>query len=154
MRFGRDKLVFMGLVALDEVAERCASAPYKPPFSLRVVLAMLYAFSNGDRTSFDRFWRACQMPDEPGHREHQSRIMRRGAVGAAYAGICKAVGCDQTVNFVADISAARREPLPQAKAYRKNTRINLTKADADRQRFADAVRAAGALTGDVERPPS
>lgn len=62
MRIPRDRLIFLGLAALDEVMRECATAPAKLSPALRVVLAMLFQLSNGKgRRGFVQFWRTCQL---------------------------------------------------------------------------------------------
>lgn len=135
----------MGLVALKEIEEHCLQQPWHRAFTLRVTLATLYAFSDGDRDSFDLFWRSCAMPNETGAEAHRSRQMRGLNVTIAYNGICRALGIAQTIDFCADIAAARRDPGPGA-ASRRNRPGD--EDGAARQRFAEMLRATGKATAE------
>lgn len=146
MRVERSKLVFLGLVALKEIEEHCLHQPWHRAFTLRMTLATLYAFSDGDRDSFDMFWRACAMPNEPGAEAHRSRHMRGMNVTIAYNGICRALGIAQTIDFCADIDAARRDPGPHGTA--RDYRLSHDESAAARLRFAEMLRATGKATAE------
>lgn len=95
----RDRLVFMALVALDEVADRAGTRPIEAGFEVRLLLAFLYAAGNGERWLFDSFWRECRRADEPGWRADQSRYCRATALRSAWRGIARSVGAPETVEF-------------------------------------------------------
>lgn len=143
MRVGRHKLIFMGLVALDEVCEGSRRGVHQPTFALRAVLAMLYALSNGNRQPFDAFWQASRPGVGRGSNAHQDARARSNDLGTAYNGICIALGIEQTINLNEDIYSARHEPLPQRRHHSAMTRRLQTDEDAARQRFADAIREQG-----------
>ena len=146
MRVERSKLVFMGLVALKEIEEHCIHQPWHRAFTLRVTLATLYAFSDGDRGPFDAFWRACALPNETGCEQHRSRLTRANEVTIAYNRICRALGVAQTINFCADIAAALRDP--NAYGSREVRRLGQDESDIARQRFAEMLRATGKATAE------
>jgi hypothetical protein len=66
MRFVRDRLIFLGLVALDEACEACHTGPVEPSIPLRVVVTMLHALAGGDRQQFDEFLTALRMTPQEG----------------------------------------------------------------------------------------
>jgi len=138
MRIERHKLVFMGLVALKEIEQHCLHQPWHRAFTLRVTLAMLYAFSDGNRESFDLFRRACAMPNEKGADEHRTCLDRGNNVTIAYNGICRALGIAQTIDFCADIAAARRDPGPLNR--REKHHLDHDQEAAARRRFAEMLR--------------
>lgn len=71
MRVGRERLIFLGLCALDEIVDQAKDGPMRPTFGLRFTLALLWALSDGkERPSYDGFWR-CVTPQKEPHREHQ-----------------------------------------------------------------------------------
>ena len=139
MRFGRDKLIFMGLVALDEAAHQVRTVPIAPNFGLRVTLAMLFSLSNGDRSSFNLFWEACQRPPDP-LRWHQDTTLRQNDLHRSLAGICRALGWSLSINLGDDIACAQREPTPQHRAWDDRRRQGMSDRDRARQAFAEWLR--------------
>lgn len=142
MRIAQQRLVFMGLVALDEAIERACDEPICPSRALRATIAMLYAFSDGRRASFDRFLAACQMPNGEGHREHRMRHDRTSALSGAFNGICLALGERRSIALGDDLHRARRAPLPQAEAWQRHHPQPRTEWERERKRFAEAMRIA------------
>ncbi|WP_116090990.1 hypothetical protein [Sphingomonas crusticola] len=139
LRIERHKLVFMGLVALDEVAEHCIRDTYPRTFALRVTLAMLYAFSDGTREPYDDFWRECAAPDSSDNRQ-MAMGMRSNAVHSTYHRICRTLGVADTIRFRSDVDAARRDSGPHARAYDALHRALQSEGEAARQRFAEMLR--------------
>ena len=84
------------------------------------------------------FWRACAMPNEKGADEHRSSLERGNNVTIAYNGICRALGIGQTIDFCADIAAARRDPRPYSQ--REKHRLEHDEEAAARRRFAEMLR--------------
>ncbi|MET0445242.1 MAG: hypothetical protein ABW151_11770 [Pseudorhodoplanes sp.] len=139
LRIARPHLVFMGLVALDEVAEHCIRSTYPRDFALRVTLAMLYAFSDGTRQPYDDFWRACAAADRV-ENPTSAAIMRGRAVRGAYHWICRTLGVRETIDFCSDIAAARRDPGEGARFNEAQKRALQSEDSAARQRFAEMLR--------------
>ena len=146
MRVERSKLVFMGLVALKEIEEHCLRQPWHRAFTLRVTLAMLYAFSDGNREPFDLFWRSCAVPNKEGDDAYRSQLVRGNTVTMAYNGICRALGVKQTVNFCADLAAARRKP--RFESAQRLERVARDEGELARRRFAEMLRATAKETGE------
>ena len=144
MRFERSKLVFMGLVALKEIEQHCIHQPWHRAFTLRVTLAMLYAFSNGDRTPFDKFWRSCAIPNGEGCDANRTRLERSNEVTIAYNGICRALGVAQTILYCSDMYAALRDPGPHS----IRARMGGDESDDARRRFAEMLRATAKETAE------
>ena len=143
MRVAREQLVFLCLVALDEVVHHCLCQPYPRTFALRATLATLFALGDGDRGPFDAFWRACSIEDGPDYATYGGRVRRNNELHAAYAAIYRAVGCPETIALREDISAARSDPGPHARAYQQRHRID--DALTERRRlYAEALRASSA----------
>ncbi|WP_294272769.1 hypothetical protein [uncultured Sphingomonas sp.] len=123
----------MGLVALDEAAERARAArgPVDTCLSDRVVLAMLYAIAGRDRSSFYGFWRELRRPIGP---LTGDATMRGNMLHTHFCGICRALGIKQTIAFTSALGAARREPIH---GFRDPEPFP---ADEQRARFAEFLR--------------
>lgn len=111
MRLDRDELVFLGLIALDEMVMMCRSGPQERPISLRATLAMLYVLSGGrDRAPFDAFWQACLLPNGTTYAEEKARERRMNRL---LHDICLAVGFEPrpelTNKLINDRSALRHD---------------------------------------------
>lgn len=139
MRLTREQLLFMALVAVDEAAEAARPAPIPRPFSLRLALALLYAFSDGNRAPFDAFWRACAEPDEVG----QGVQRRAQALTWSVNGIFRSLGRAQTITLTDDIRAARTDPGRHAAAYARLHRRMQSEDEPARARFAELLRETG-----------
>ena len=146
MHVERQKLVFMGLVALDEIADHCIHQPWHRAFTLRVTLAMLYAFSDGDRAPFDDLWRACAMSNGGQSEETLRKVERSSKVRGAFIRICRSLGVKQTRSFSRELSAARREPDSYQLAWEEHFPVIHDANDAERARFAEMLRLTGKAT--------
>jgi len=138
MKLSRDKLTFMGLVALDEGAELHRLGGNDPrPFSLRTTLAMLFAFSDGNKEGFVQFWRGCGMAiDETDPQTaNRSRIMRSNELTIGFNRILTALGWNPTIALTDDIYRARRPPRPNEPPLRRHTKEEIL-----RHRFAQILR--------------
>lgn len=62
MRVDRDRLRWLALATLAEQVELAGETPPTPSHGVRLALAVLFTFSEGDRAPFDDFWR--QMRDD------------------------------------------------------------------------------------------
>jgi hypothetical protein len=100
----------MGLVALDEAADRARAArgPVETSVSDRVILATLYAIAGRGRSSFYGFWRELRRPTGP---LTGDATMRGNMLHTHFCGICRALGVKQTIAFTSALGEARREPL-------------------------------------------
>lgn len=132
----------MGLVALDEAIDLARDEPLRPSRALRAAVAMLYAFSDGHRESFDRFLAACEMPNGDGHLEFRARHDRGQALSSAFNGICIALGERRSISLGQDLYRARRAPAPQSEAYDRCHPQPRDEWENERKRFAEAMRAA------------
>lgn len=109
MRIPRDRLIFLGLVALDEVMRGCRTAPAKPTPALRVVLATLYELSDGrERWAFDEWWRVCQLAPSETLTEYKANYQRQSQLNSLWSRICRLLDVEATPEFEALIAAARR----------------------------------------------
>ena len=123
----------MGLVALDEAAERARAArgPVDTCLSDRVILATLYAIAGRGRSSFYGFWRELRRPIEP---LTGDATMRGNMLHTHFCGICRALGIKQTIAFTSALGDARREPMH---GFRNPEPFP---ADEQRARFAEFLR--------------
>ncbi|MGW8135544.1 hypothetical protein ACWGNZ_07885 [Sphingomonas zeae] len=129
----RARIVFMGLVALDEAAERARAArgPVETCLSDRVILATLYAIAGRERSSFYGFWRELRRPIGP---LTGDATMRGNMLHTHFCGICRALSIKQTIAFTSALGAARREPM---RGFRDPEPFT---ADEQRARFAEFLR--------------
>ncbi|QDZ08494.1 hypothetical protein FPZ24_14285 [Sphingomonas panacisoli] len=118
MRIPRDRLIFLGLVALDEVMRGCATAPAKPTPALRVVLAMLYQLSDGrDRRVFVEVWRTCRLAPSERLTEYMANHIRTTELRKCWNRICTTLEVEQTDDLARRLAAARpRETEREAMA--------------------------------------
>lgn len=138
LRLARDRLIFMGLAVLDQIAEECHREPHRRGIGLRVTMAMLYAFSDGRRRPYDRFWRICADCNSP--RDPQGSALRRGrAVLESFHEICCTLGVRETGQLRADLRAARTDPGNDLRGYRVRQGA-MTEDDVLRTGMADIGR--------------
>lgn len=123
----------MGLVALDEAADRARAArgPVDTCLSDRVILATLYAIAGHGRSSFYGFWRELRRPIGP---LTGDATARGNMLHTHFCGICRALGINQTISFTSALGAARREPIH---GFRDPEPFS---ADEQRARFAEFLR--------------
>lgn len=108
MRIDREHLVFKALCALSEIVEQCGAGPVSPSLALRFSLAYLFSVSDGDRSSFDTFWKVVQTGDDQFHSETMARAMRGAYARTEMTGIARSVGVELTVDYMGRLSAACR----------------------------------------------
>lgn len=101
MRIGIDKLIVKALTALEEVGFQAQLGPIAPSWSLRFILAYLYAHGDGRRDSFDRFWRAVTdtgefVSDNPA----MANIARSNGASVELYGIYRAVGVYRSTDMI------------------------------------------------------
>ncbi len=123
----------MGLVALDEAADRARAArgPVETSLSDRVILATLYAIAGRDRSSFYGFWRELRRPVGS---NTSDGIERGNMLHTHFCGICRALGIKQTIAFTSALYAARQAPM---RGFRNPEPFA---ADEQRARFAEFLR--------------
>lgn len=109
MRIDRDTLVFKALCALDEIAIEAGDAPLKPSLSTRFALAFLYAFSNGDRTPYDQFWREIMDPKASAYSARAASYTRASYARTAFTSIARTVGVELSIEVMDKLAKARRD---------------------------------------------
>jgi hypothetical protein len=104
---GGDRLGYMALMALDEIAETCGAAPAERSLLLRFALAWLYEATGADPDKlwlYRDFWKAATRPDDG---EYLTKVCRGTTARAALNGICREFGWEPTVSFLHAMKAAR-----------------------------------------------
>lgn len=150
LRVAQDRLIFMGLAVLDQIAEECHREPHRRGIALRLTMAMLYAFSDGRRAPYDRFWRVCA--DCNSTRDPQGSALRRGrAVLEAFHEICRTLNITETGRLCSELRAAWADPGNDMRGYRAR-RGPTTDDDRLRMRMAHEGRTqAHARNADLAR---
>ena len=108
MGINRDQLVYMALVALDEVADTCGKSPAPRSFALRFLLAWLFQQSGGnpaDKWLFDSFWKEATRTATT----YMEEVGRHTSVQAAMNGICRVCGWERDVDFMQEMERTRRK---------------------------------------------
>jgi len=108
MRIDRDHLKFKAMCALSEVVDQCGHAPVAPSLALRFALAYLFSISDGDRSSFDMFWKTVRQGNDAFHSETMARALRNSYARTAMAGIARSVEVALTVEYLEQLSSAHR----------------------------------------------
>lgn len=101
MRIATDRLIIKALTALEEVGRQAQSAPIAPNFALRFALAFLYAHSDGERESFDAFWRAVTDPGD--HRQstpNMTNVVRSITASRHLHRIYRSVGVERSTDMI------------------------------------------------------
>jgi hypothetical protein len=138
LRISRDRLIFMGLAVLDQIAEECHREPHRRGVALRVTMAMLYAFSDGRRGPYDQFWRMCAEPNQA--RDPQRSALQRGqTVRDAFHGICRTLNVRETGALRAQLRQALTDPGRDMRGYSVPSGP-MTEDDMLRMRMADLDR--------------
>ena len=129
----RARIVFMGLVALDEAAARARAArgPVDTCLADRASRATLYPIAGRGRSSFYGFWRELRRPVGP---LTGDATARGNMLHTHFCGICRALGIKQTIAFTSALGIARREPIH---GFRDPEPFS---ADEQRARFAEFLR--------------
>lgn len=139
MRIVRDRLIFLGLVALDEAASACRTEPIEPSVPLRVVVAMLHALAGGDRAIFDEFLATLRMTG--GDRAMHDTI-RHTSAHTVVQGVARRLGCEMDIKLSSDISDAQSPVDPGSDQWSQIHLPRLNDAERERQRFARAFYSA------------
>lgn len=58
-RIDREPMIMLALAVLDDARRRSGDGPVIRSNAIRLALAYLHRHSNGDRSSYDEFWREC-----------------------------------------------------------------------------------------------
>ena len=135
----RDRLIFMGLVALDEARERARQGPIEGTPAIRVVLAVLYVVCGRDRHSFYAFWRALVRPADPDALRAHDAIMRSNELHTSFCCIVRALGIPDDIHLTSALAAARRTPGPGHSRWFENPPPIWARAAA-RARLAELLR--------------
>lgn len=141
MRFVRHRLIFLGLVALDEAAAACHDEPIEPSIPLRVVVTMLHALARSDRAIFDEFLAALRMTPREG--EIMADTLRAQRAGTALKGIARKLGHEMSVRLSSDIFDSRHPVNPGDEQWSKIHHPCRGEVEVERQRFARAFYEAG-----------
>ena len=121
MRLARDRLIFLCLAALDDVVQRCATAPVAPTPQFRAVLATLYALGDRpERAAFDAVWRSSQLAPSHTLTEHQANHRRMTDLARLWPQICHQVGVEPSTELTLALAAMRR---PREDANARAARI-------------------------------
>jgi hypothetical protein len=107
MRKGRDELIYMALMALDEIAETCGRAPAQKTWALRFILAWLFEASGADpdrKWMFEHFWKDATRSGG----EYLQCVARETGAQSALNGITRACGWERDVPFLHEMSARRK----------------------------------------------
>jgi len=106
VRLTRDELIWKALLALDELVEQSEAAQVPKSLMLRFTLAYLYSNAAPDsRPVFNEIWRLMTAPCP---QETYARGTRSANIGAAYNGLCRAIGWERTVTLMQYLAASRR----------------------------------------------
>lgn len=111
MRFTRDELRYLALMALDEIADECGEEPAPRSLWLRFLLAWLWIEAGADPAKkwiFTSFWDAATSPKttDP-HRGMLDRYIRSTGAQSAINGICRELGWERTVSFLQEMRVRR-----------------------------------------------
>ena len=110
MRFSREQLRYLALMALEEVAEDCSDGPCNRSLWLRFLLAWLYLESGADPANkwmFADFWSAATRSTDD-QREFLDGYSRRVQLQSSLNGITRALGWERTVTFMQEMERRRR----------------------------------------------
>lgn len=106
MRIARDKLIDLALKTLAEQVELASAAAPPPSHGVKLALAVLFEFSEGDREPFDNFWRQMRRTDGHSFSETIASYCRSTHLQTQLRGAMRAVGIEPTV--------ATEQPLQRA----------------------------------------
>jgi hypothetical protein len=138
LRIARGRLIFMGLVVLDQIADEGHREAHRRGVALRVTMAMLFAFSDGRREPYERFWRTCAEPNQP-RDPHGSALLRGRALQEAFHDICRTLSVPETGQLRADLRSARTDPANDLRGY-SVPQGTMSGDDDLRMRMADLAR--------------
>lgn len=105
-RSTREHLIFKALCVLDDAIDSCSPIPVKPNVGLRLALALLFVFSDGDRQMFDEFWRTVIADDRALIRDDKGDA-RTSYARTYLTAICHDVGMPLSVDLMIELRRAR-----------------------------------------------
>ena len=133
----RARLIYSALCVLDQTIDDCCPHPVKPNPGLRLALALLHFWGEGDRSPFDQFWRVVTAAP--------NAITRTPDTRATYArtylsAICRQVGMPLSVDMLIGLRKARGLPT-----YERPPAACLcpVMAEAPQDNGGDPIRAVG-----------
>jgi hypothetical protein len=93
-RTERDRAIFLGIVALQDIADQAAFEPIAPTIQLRALLALVSLHGRGDLQSYKDFWQTCQRPYRTGHHAGGQNYERGLYTDIALKGIVRGLGIE------------------------------------------------------------
>lgn len=90
----RHTAILLGIAALYEFADMARKGPLPPLFELRALLALLHAFSDGHRESYDAFWKHALDQGLVTHHENANGYLRSTTMRIEIIGIGRTLGID------------------------------------------------------------
>lgn len=106
MRIDADQLKDLGLKTLAEQVELATAGAPPPSHGVRLALAVLYGFSNGDRAPFVDFWKQMRDDESVMSTPTIASYCRYTKLQTQLRGVMRAVGIEPTV--------ATEQPLQNA----------------------------------------
>ena len=88
----RDRSVFLGLAALQDIADDARVGPIPPSLQLRGLLALMALQASGDLQTYKDFWAACRRPYRADQHSGGQDYERGLYADIALNGICRSVG--------------------------------------------------------------
>jgi hypothetical protein len=88
----RDRSVFLGLAALQDIADDARVGPIAPSLQLRGLLALMALQASGDLQTYKDFWEACRRPYRADENAGAQNYERGLYADIALNGICRTVG--------------------------------------------------------------
>ena len=116
-RSTREHLIFKALCVLDDAIDSCSPTPVKPNVGLRLALALLFVFSDGDRQMFDEFWRTV-IADDRAIISGDKGEARTSYARTYLTAICHDVGMPLSVDLMIELRQARGLPTYATKRRR------------------------------------
>lgn len=113
MRIGRDKLVDLSLKTLAEQVELAHAAAPPPSHGVRLALAVLFEFSEGDSAPFIDFWRQMRDGNERAWSETIASYCRSTHLQTHLRGVMRAVGINPCVATEQPLSHAALTVYPR-----------------------------------------
>lgn len=108
MRVARERIIFLALCVLDEVADKCGKEPIPKSLGLRLALAYLASVSDKPKEWFDEFWETATRSPRPGVDSYADGIARSQTLNMHFNGICRSVGMERTVALMHRMREARK----------------------------------------------
>lgn len=133
----RTRLIYTALCVLDQTIDDCCPHPVKPNPGLRLALALLHFWGEGDRSPFDQFWRVVTAAP--------NAITRTPDTRATYArtylsAICRQVGMPLSVDMLIGLRKARGLPTYERPPP---SCLSPTMAEASQDDGDDPIKPAG-----------